>query len=84
MQKLAGELLQEKNRPASIEDTIHWTFQFDDGPLWDSLHNIRLINAAQDAYTDRDRNLRASALPHSSSRRPMEPFLRMHLYALAL
>ncbi len=51
MQKLADEIPQDRICPASIEDTIHWTFQFDNGPLWDSPHNIQQINATQDTYT---------------------------------
>ncbi len=54
MQKLADEILQDRIRPASIKDTIRRTFQFDNGPLWDSPHNIQQINATQDAYTARD------------------------------
>ncbi len=62
MQKLADEVLQDKLRPASIEDTIRQTFQFDNGPLFDTPNNIQRINAIQDAYTAWDRNPRANAL----------------------
>ncbi len=54
MQELADEIPQDKICLASIKDTIHLTFQFDNGPLWDSLLNIQQINATQDAYTARD------------------------------
>ncbi len=47
--------------PASIKDTIHRTFQFKHGSLWDTPHNIAQINAAQDSYTARDRNPRVNA-----------------------
>ncbi len=34
MQRLADEVLQDKICPASIEDMIHRTFQFNEGLLW--------------------------------------------------
>ncbi len=40
MQKLADEMPQDKICPASIEDTIRWTFGFDDGQLFDTPNNI--------------------------------------------
>ncbi len=48
--------MQDLLHPASIEDMIHWTFGFEDGPLFDSPGNIQQINAIQDAYTGRDLN----------------------------
>ncbi len=61
MQMLADEHLPERVCLASIEDTIHQTFQFEQGLLWDSPYNIEQINFAQDSHTDRDKNLRANA-----------------------
>ncbi len=61
MQKLADEHPPETIHPARNEDTICRTFQFNQGPLWDLPYNIEQINAAQDRYTDRDRNPRANA-----------------------
>ncbi len=51
MQKLADEIPQDRIHPDNIKDTIRWTFQFVNGPLWDSPHNIEQINGTQDAYT---------------------------------
>ncbi len=51
MQRLADEIPQDKICPANIEDMICRTFQFDQGQLWDTPHNIKQINAAHDAYT---------------------------------
>ncbi len=61
MQKLADDHPPEVICPASIEDMIRRTFQFEQGPLWDSPYNIRQINATQDSYTDCNRNPRANA-----------------------
>ncbi len=61
MQMLADEHPPERVCPASIEDTICQTFQFEQGLLWDSPYNIEQINFAQDSCTDRDRNPRANA-----------------------
>ncbi len=52
MQRLADKHPPENVHPASIEDTIRRTFQFEQGSLWDTPHNIAQINAAQDSYTD--------------------------------
>ncbi len=52
MQTLADEHPPERVHPASIEDTICRTFQFEQGPLWDSPYNIEQINFTQNSCTN--------------------------------
>ncbi len=47
MQRLANEHPPEMVHPASIEDMICRTFQFEQGWLWDSPYNVEQINATQ-------------------------------------
>ncbi len=65
MQDLADRMPKDQVHPADIENTIHQTFAFEEGPLWDSPGNIQHINAIQDGYTARDRDPRANAPPCS-------------------